>query len=369
MNDVHSDGAPSSGGGSQLTMASSVSTLLLGIFLILLLRTLVWASDFLIPVTAAILGFFILSRPRRWLGRVGVPAALSAALFTAMAAGTAAVLFVQLSDPAAAFVADLPSLLSQIDTKLASSGGAMEAFNDATVAAEEIMAGAEGESVAVEIVSEPGMASTLLSVAPTYLSRVVLALVLLFFLVASGDMFLVKTVQSFERFEDKRQAVDVVHAIEDRLATYLGGIAFINLGLGVAVGIVMTLWGLPGAAAIGLMAFALNFVPYLGGLLGAAIAAAVAFVSLDAAWSAVGVFASYMALTSLEGQFVTPLVISRRMRLNPTVVFLTVAFFAWIWSVMGIIVALPILIVVKIACEETGALPTLARFLGDEDAE
>lgn len=76
-----------------------------------------------------------------------------------------------------------------------------------------------------------------------------------------------------------------------------------------------------------------------------------------------------MALTSLEEQFVTPLVISRRMRLNPTVVFLTVAIFAWIWSVMGMIVALPILIVVKIACAETGSLSILARFLGEEDAE
>ncbi len=100
--------------------------------------------------------------------------------------------------------------------------------------------------------------------------------------------------------------------------------------------------------------------------MGATIAAAVAFVSLDGTWAAAGVFVTYVVLTSLEGQFITPLAISRRMRLNTTVVFLSVAFFAWIWSVMGMVVALPILIVVKIVCDETETLQTVARFLGDE---
>lgn len=64
---------------------------------------------------------------------------------------------------------------------------------------------------------------------------------------------------------------------------------------------------------------------------------------------------------------VTPVIISRRMHLNTTVVFLAVAFFAWIWSVMGMVVALPVLIVIKIACDETHSLRTLGRFLGEAD--
>jgi predicted PurR-regulated permease PerM len=180
-------------------------------------------------------------------------------------------------------------------------------------------------------------------------------------------MFLTKTVQSFDTFSDKRRAVAVLYSIEDRLGYYLGGIAIINAGLGVAVAIAMSLWGLPSAVLIGFMAFGLNFVPFLGGLMGATIAAAVAFVSLDGTWAAAGVFATYILLTSIEGQLITPVVISRRMRLNTTVVFLTVAFFAWIWSIMGMVVALPILIVIKIACDETASLQTLGRFLGGAD--
>ena len=147
----------------------------------------------------------------------------------------------------------------------------------------------------------------------------------------------------------------------------LGGITIINVGLGVFVAAAMALWGMPSPLVIGLMAFGLNFVPFLGGLVGATIAAAVAFVGLDGAWPAAGVFATYIALTAIEGQLVAPVLISRRMRLNTTVVLLSVAYFAWIWSVMGMVVALPILIVIEIACEETGRFPTLVRFLGDTD--
>ena len=338
-----------------------------GIFIILLVQGLVWASDFLIPISTAILGYFVLNRPRRWLERVGVPPGFSAAIFTAILGILIAIFLLQMSAPAAQFVEDLPSLIEQVKEKLSSSGGTLEAINDATVAAKDVMTETDDETVAVEVVSNTGIAATLFSMAPSVLSQIMFTLILLFFLVASGDMFLTKAVQSFDRFSDKRRAVEVLHSVEDRLGYYLGGITLINLGLGASIAAAMSLWGMPSALIFGFMGFGLNFVPFLGGLLGATIAAAVAFVSLDGAWSAAGVFATYVALTSIEGQLVTPLVISRRMRLNTTVVFVSVAFFAWIWSVMGMIVALPILIVVKIACDETQSLRTLGRFLGDID--
>ncbi len=340
-----------------------------GIFSILLLQSLVWASNFLIPVTTAILGYFVLNRPRRWLECIGVRPVVSATIFTSILSLLIALLLVQLSTPTAQFIEDLPSLMEQIKEKLSSAGGTMEAINDAAVAAEGIVAQTDEETVQVEVISHTGIAATLLSLAPGFLSRILFALILLFFLVASGDMFLTKTVQSFDRFSDKRRAVEVLHSVEDRLGYYLGGITLINLGLGACIALAMSLWGLPSALVLGFMAFGLNFVPFLGGLFGATIAAALAFVSLDGVWPAAGVFLTYVALTSIEGQFITPLLISRRMRLNTTVVFLSVAFFAWIWSVMGMIVALPILIVVKIACDETQSLRTIGRFLGDIEGD
>lgn len=340
---------------------------LVGIFTILSIQALVWASDFLIPVVAAFLGYLVLNRPRRWLEGVGVPPFVSALLFTSILTGMIVFLLVRLSSPAADFIEDLPALIEQIQDKLATTGGTLEAVNDATDAAQEIIQDSETSAVEVEVVQQTGIAASLFSMAPGFLSRILFALILLFFLIASGDMFLTKAVQSFERFSEKRRAVEIAHSIENQLGYYLGGIAFINAGLGVAVAVAMWMWGLPSPIVLGFMAFALNFVPFLGGLMGAAIAAAVAFVSLDGVWAAAGVFATYIVLTSVEGQFVTPYLISRRMKLNPPVVFMAVAFFAWIWSVMGMVVALPILIVVKLVCDETQTMQTVGRFLGDAD--
>ena len=337
----------------------------IGIFIILLLQAMVWASDFLIPVTAAFLGYFVLNRPRRYLQNRGVSPAVSASLFTAILTGLILVALVQLSAPTAQFIEDLPALMAQIKEKLSTSGGTLEAINNATTAAEELMAEENDETVAVEVISRTGIAGTLFSMTPALLSSILFTLILLFFLVASGDMFLKKTIQSLNSFNDKRRAVEVLHSIEERLGRYLGGITLINVGLGVLIAIAMYYWGMPGPFIFGFMAFALNFVPFLGALFGACIAAAVAFVSFDEIWMAAGVFFTYMALTSIEGQLITPVLISRRMRLNTTVVFLFVAFFAWIWSVIGMVVALPILIVVKIVCDEIDSLKTISRFLGD----
>ena len=127
----------------------------------------------------------------------------------------------------------------------------------------------------------------------------------------------------------------------------------------------MFLMGINQYIAIGVMAFALNFIPYFGGLAGACIAALVASSQFGAIWSPLLVFAVYMGCTSIEGQLVTPLLISRRMHLNAPVLFLVVAFFAYIWSVIGMIVAVPLLIVAKIILDEIEPMRHMGRFLGD----
>jgi predicted PurR-regulated permease PerM len=348
-------------------LPKSVNYAIVGIFVIMLLQAMVWASDFLIPVTAAFLGYFVLNRPRRFFEQIGVPPFFSALLFTTIMTLLILVFMVRLSTPTAQFIEDIPSLMTRIEAKMVTSGGTLEAINNATKATEQLMAEQDDQTVEVEVVSRTGIASAVFNMAPSLLSSILFALILLFFLVSSGDMFLRKTIQSLDRFSDKRRAVDMLHTIEERLGRYLGGITLINAGLGLSIGIAMHLWGLPSPLVLGFMAFALNFVPYFGGLLGACIATAVAFVSTDDTWVTAGVFFTYMVFTAVEGQLITPMLISRRMRLNTTIVFLFVAFFAWLWSVIGMIVALPILIVIKIICDETDKLQTLSRFLGDAD--
>ena len=340
---------------------------LTGIFLIALVAALVAAANYLIPVTAAILSYFVFSRPRRALERMGLPSMMVAALFTSFLFVGVGIAIAWFAEPVATLIDDMPTLIREMQTKMGEGSGALAKVNDAAKALDDAVgsSGASKPAMEVAVVSETSTSVTILSMAPKVLSQVIFAIFLTFFLIGSGDFFALRTVESLPKLKDKRHAVEIFKTIEDRLGRYLGGIAIINAGLGLSIGAAMYLWGVPNAIALGVMGFALNFVPFLGAVAGACIAALVAFVSLDTGWEAIGVFATYMALTSIEGQIVTPMMISRRMQLNTPILFLVVAFFAYIWSVVGMVVAVPVLIVAKIICDEIEGLRGVGHFLGD----
>nr|WP_238941619.1 AI-2E family transporter [Jannaschia sp. Os4] len=333
-----------------------------------LVAALVWAAPFLLPVTTAVLFYFILSAPRRALARIGIPAPVTALGVTALLIGAIVFAGIVLADPVTKFVADIPTLLERSLSSLTAPGGPLEAFAVAADATEEVVAqtGAQ-QPVPVEMVSDSGIAYSLVSVAPGVLGQIVFSVCLLFFLVSSGDMFTQKAVQSMDRFEDKRRTVRTVRAIEERLGNYLGAITLINVGLGVAIGAAMWWWGLPSPWLIGIMATFLNFIPFVGAVIGALVTGLVAFTGSMDLWFGLGAAGTYYLLTSIEGQFVTPTLVGRRLSLNVTMVFLSVAFFAWIWSVMGMVVAVPTLVVLKIVCDAVPRLRKLGLFLGDAE--
>ncbi|KIT16885.1 AI-2E family transporter [Jannaschia aquimarina] len=340
-----------------------------GIFIILLIQALIVAAGFLLPVTAALLGYFILNAPRRGLQRLGVPAPIAAALFTLTI--TAVVVFgvTALAVPVQAFVTDLPTLMDRAMIQLTGPGGPLEAISLAAEATEEAMDEANGGNapMQVEVVSDSSIASSVFSVAPGLLSQIIFAVCLLFFLVASGDTFIQKAIQIADRFEDKRATLQTIRMIERGLGNYLGSITLINIGLGISIGVAMWFWGMPTAYLFGIMATALNFVPFVGAVIGAAVAGISGFVFFQDTFAGFGIFLTYYALTAFEGQFVTPALLGQRLRLNKTMVFLSVAFFAWIWSVMGMVVAVPMLIVLKVICDSIPRLNKVGMFLGDAD--
>ena len=339
-----------------------------GIFILLLLNALTLASGFLIPVTSAVLGYFILNAPRRALSRLGVPAPVSAGIFTASIGATLVVGGLLLSDPISDFVTDLPRLASEFVTTLTGPGGPLESLaRAADETGKALEAGGSEQPMQVEVVDNVGIAASVASVAPGLLGQVVFAMCLLFFLVASGDMFIQKAVQVTDRFEDKKRTVTTIRMIEARLGNYLGAITLINICLGICIGLAMWWWDIPSPWLIGMMATVLNFVPFVGAAVGSVIAAVIAFVTFMEPWTALGVFFTYYALTAFEGQLVTPSLLGRRLRLNVTMVFLSVAFFAWIWSVMGMVVAVPLLIVIKVICDTTTRFQKVGLFLGDAE--
>lgn len=341
----------------------------IGIFLCLALFFLDWASDFLIPIVAAILGFLIMRPIERRMSKLGIPSVITAFAICAVAGAGLMFAVWNFSFPITQLAEDLPDMINDLRRMPNPAAETLDKLGEAAKAAEDAVASTEKEpAMAVKVVENPGFVSSLVAAAPIVVGQIVLTIVLMFFLISSGSTFVRKLVESLPRFSDKRAAVAMVQQVEQKLGQYLGGITLINFCLGIVIGAAMAAWGLPNPIMFAVIAFSLNFVPYIGAVFGALLASIVGFNVYEDAWSAVLIFATYMTLTSIEGQLITPYVISNRLRLNPTVVFVAVAFFAWIWSVVGMVIAVPVLITIKVILDQTPSTRALGVFLGGEEA-
>lgn len=362
------DAAPVSGEGASPPMSLGPRWAVIGIFLLLLIAGLAYARTFLMPSVLAFLLALVFSPVRRGMERFRIPAGIAAFVITGtlMAGVVAAAL--ALAAPAAEWMADAQSIGRQVELKLRDLRGMAAEVQDAAKQLEQLTTTPE-QDVQRVVVEGPGVTSSLVGQAPGALAQAMFALVLLFFLLASGDMIYEKTVQVLPTFRDKKRAIRIAHDIERKLSRYLFTITAINALLGVAVGVAMWWLGMPSPVLLGVIAFLLNYIPFLGAVVGVVISGAVGIVSLPDVWDAVTVAAVYLALTSIEGQFITPIFVGRNLQLNTVVVFLSVTFWAWLWSVVGMLVATPLLVAVRVFCEHIPALGSIGLFLSARGAE
>lgn len=353
---------------------------IIGIFMILAFSAIAAGRDFLMPVTMAVLLFFVFTPLRRFAERRGVPDALTALGITLSILLTVGVIAYAASGPLSRAMNNMPVISQQLEQKFDSVRDSLTGLRVAARRIEEAqeVAAEEGDqpTIKVEQQSETTL-GTVVKMTPLLLGQVLFTLILLFFMIASGDLLYLKIVQSFDRMRDKRGAYLALRGIEDSLGNYLGAITIINAGLGLCVGLAMWAWGLPGALLFGIGAFVLNFIPYLGAILGVAISGLVALIVMPGVFWPAMVALSYLTLTSLEGQIITPYFVSRRLQMNTVVVFLAVALWAWLWSVLGMVIAVPVLVVMRVLAEHVPGWEKFGNFLAgdappaleDEDQE
>ena len=351
------------------TVRNKPSWAAIGTFLILAAAAFIYAKAVLMPVVLAFLLAITFSPVRRALEKVRVPNGIAAALITLGLLGGLVGAFAGVSAPLGDYVANAPEYLKDAETKLRSVS---ETVEKVTKVGEQVEFAAEQEAaqeVQTVEVKQPGFAARVMEIAPVILAQIVLTLALLFFVLASGDMFYEKIVHSIGRFKDKRRAVRIIRDIETKLSRYFFTITVINAGLGVAIALAMWALGMPHPYLFGLFAFVFNFVPYIGAVLGVAVATVIGIVTYDQVGQAFVAGGAYLALTSFEGQFVTPYAVGRSLKLNTVVVFVAVAFWGWMWSVIGMIVAMPILIALRAFAEHIPKLYSLGDFLSGRHEE
>lgn len=341
---------------------ATTNRLLAAIVILMTLAAIYFAKDVVLP---AVLGFMLaltLGPPVRWMSRRGVPAPISAGVLIFGLAGLFGMAVMLLGGSVASWFDEIPRISFELRDKLRGIIASVAAVQDASKQVEDLAKGGE-DTVNTVVMQQPGLLTTAVSNLASFATSLAAGLILALFLLSAGNLFYVKIVESFPRFSDKKKALTVIYEIEKRMSHYIVAITAINAGLGLSIAAAMYLLEMPYPFVWGLAAFCLNYLPFLGGIIGTLGVGAFAIVNFDNVYYAILVPIAYQSLTALEGQFLTPLVLGVRLQLNTVAVFLTVIFWTWLWGIPGALMAVPILVLIKVICDHVPALATFGNFL------
>ena len=337
------------------------SIALTGLFILAVFYTIYFMRSILLPIVLALLLSYLFRPIVRGLAGLKIPLSVGAALLLIGFFGLIGYGISVLATPTAEWLHKAPAGFAELQHKLLPVKKSVAQVTQATGEIEKL-ASANAEIKAVEVKRHP-IAETLFMRTPEFIASAVLSLILLYFLLVYDQAFIAKLVKLLPTLSDKKTAVGIAHDIEEQISRYLFTVTAINVCLGVAVGTAVGLLGLRNPVMWGVMVALLNFVPYLGALTGIicmTIGAALSFDSLEYAF----VFpAVYLSFGILEGSFITPWIMGRSLTLNPVIILLSLTFWGWMWGIVGIILAVPILAAFKILCAHIKPMEPLAEFL------
>lgn len=336
------------------------------LLLLAVLYTLTLARSFFIPLVLAILLGFVLAPIVQWFERRRVPRAISAGAIV-MLLVTALGYTVAISvDPIEEWVKQAPTMLDQLERKVYPIKKTVEQVSKTAEQVDRIASVGNGspsntDTVRVQSVSFRDIVYTN---AQGLVVGLVMVTFLLYFFLSWGRVVLMRIGETIGDRSQQKRFLILATTLETEVSRYLLTIAVINVSLAAAVAAVLYLLGMPNALLWGAVAGLLNFVPYLGSILTAILIGGAALLTFDGLAQSAIVVGAFGGLTIIEGQIVTPLVLGRRLALNPLVVFLSVVFWFWLWGVMGALMAVPLLITLKLIGDHVSALQPFARLAG-----
>lgn len=341
-----------------------------GLFILALIAALKFARELLLPVVTALILSLVFLPVVRAMRKFFIPAPLAGAIivigvFAVMSAGV-----YNLAGPAGDWIAKAPQSLKEIGSKLRKVAGSVKDVATATAQVQSLTqematGGGAPHKVQEVTVQGPSMAGTVLGAAQEFSVNAARTFVLLYFLLASGNLFLRKVVAATPRFTDKKREVDIANQVETAVSSYLFTVTLINIALGAAVALALYLMGVANPILWGVMVAMFNFVPYLGEMASIVILTIVGLLSFDDLWLSAMVPIVFYVLSAIEGYLVTPMVLGKRLSLNPVVIVLSVLFWGWMWGIPGALLAVPILIAIKTTCDRIDSFKVVGEFIGE----
>jgi predicted PurR-regulated permease PerM len=333
-----------------------------GLFVFSLLAAAYAAQDIILPIVAAFVLKLLLQPAVRFLERWGVPRTLAALLVIVIVFGTIVGLGTAISGPAATWAAKLPEGVPRLQERLSFLKAPIDALRQFLAQAEAYTEWGTSSPLATNP-QGPTLSESLFTGTRSFATGLFTMVLLLFFLLISGDIFLRRLVEILPSFTNKRQAVDISQQIETDISAYLVTITIMNAAVGIATGTVMWLSGLGDPVLWGAVAFLLNFLPILGPLLGIGVFLLAGLLTIDTLWQALLPAGLYLAIHLIEGETVTPMLLAKRFTLNPVLVIVALVFWYWMWGVPGAILAVPMLAITKIICDRIKSLAAIGHFL------
>jgi predicted PurR-regulated permease PerM len=325
-----------------------------------------------IPVALALLAALVLSGPVELMHRLGLPRSLGALLMMLLLIGAAAGLMDFLSDPAQHWFEEAPHTVRIIAKKIRPLAQVIAKIDDLRnsagnigLAAHAAPAAAAAPVPAALPMSGPAL---LLDATRAVLLSTATFLILTLFLLSGGPPMLARMTSALVSDLQLAHVIGVIEKVRREVGRFYVTTALINLGLGLASGCVMMWCGMPNPFLWGTVVAALNFVPYAGPAAALILLTSVAFVSFDGFAQVAVVAGSFLALIAIEGQVIQPLLVGRRLKLNPMLVFLALWFGGLFWGIAGVILATPLLAALKVIAENSAHGGQLVDFLSPQSS-
>lgn len=335
---------------------STLQVPIIGMFVLLLIAAIYLGRPVLMPVMLGAILALVLSPVVSRMAMLRMPEPAAAAVVMATLVAAIVVIGELLVVPAREVLSEVPAQVQSlfnlmIDWLRSFRLGAWVAPKGNVQLSEH--AAAQGVSIG----------AVLLRTAQSFLISAVSAGLVAYFLLASGDLFLVKLMRVLPRVRDKVRAVTVVRTVQQEVARYFASVAIINVGLGMATTLLTWAFGLPMPWFWGIVVAVLNFVPYVGATISTVLLLLAALTFGESVGTAFLLAACFVGVTFIEGQVINPVVVGNRLELNHPVVFVSLLFWGWMWGIGGLLIAVPLLIVAKKFADHTPGWEAIAEFL------
>jgi predicted PurR-regulated permease PerM len=322
------------------------------------------------PIALALLVALILSSPVEALHRWRVPRGVSALLILILSLALAGGAIDMVWKPAQHWFATAPETLQTIKQRITPLARFMRHLDELRGSADSLAAVRPGSPThtAVTVEDTTSGPQLLLDVTRNAIVGGLTFAIVTLFLLAGGPPMLARMTSAFVDDLHAGRVLRIIGKVRAEVGRFYLTMTLINIGLGIATAGVMMLWGMPNPYLWGVIAALLNYFPYIGAGMTLLVISIVATVSFTDLGRIAGIAGSFVALATLEGQIVQPLLVGRRLAVNPLVVFLSLWFGGLFWGIAGIVLATPTLLAIKVVAAHSARGGALLEFLGPNKA-